>query len=189
MTQPLLFEVVSHAQSTASDEYYTPEFPFIAAVREVFDGRIDLDPASCLKANQHVRAEHYYTKESNGLNHPWQGNVFLNPPYSKMNGRCQVGVFFEKLLQEYHAGRVTQGILLCNVSTSAKWFHPLTDYPICFVNRRIAFLGNDGVTKSRPMYDNCFVYIGEQSHVFNHVFSSIGNVMVKAEELNGRESI
>ena len=64
--------------SCKSFEHYTPD-DYVEAARYVL-GRIDLDPASCALANQTVRAGRYYSKEDDGLQQPWFGNVYLNPP-------------------------------------------------------------------------------------------------------------
>lgn len=64
--------------SCKSFEHYTP-VEYIEAARYVL-GRIDLDPASCARANETVRASTYYTKEDDGLTQTWFGNVYLNPP-------------------------------------------------------------------------------------------------------------
>jgi hypothetical protein len=70
--------------SAASVEHFTPA-PVIAAARSVL-GAIDLDPASCLIANEVVRAEQIYTAADDGLSAPWVGRIFLNPPGGKTNG-------------------------------------------------------------------------------------------------------
>jgi len=102
----------------SSDERGTPSY-IIEAAREVM-GTIDLDPASCATANEVVRAARYYTKEQDGLTRPWFGNVWLNPPFS--NPLCRL--FMEKLPEEYHAGRITQAVVIVNAS-SGRWFHRL----------------------------------------------------------------
>jgi hypothetical protein len=40
----------------------------------------DVDP--CAGINSHVRAREYYFEQ--GLERPWRGRVWLNPPYSKI---------------------------------------------------------------------------------------------------------
>ena len=64
---------------TGNIENYTPNY-IMKSVREVLDN-IDLDPASCELAQNIVKAKEYYTEQSDGLNHEWYGNVYLNPPY------------------------------------------------------------------------------------------------------------
>jgi len=63
---------------SGGDEYYTP--------RWIFDGlglHFDLDPSSPLSGGGHVPATSKYTIEDDGLARPWQGLVWMNPPYSK----------------------------------------------------------------------------------------------------------
>ena len=93
----------------------------ITAAREVM-GSIDLDPASCAKANSIVRATHFFELPQDGMKENWEGNIFCNPPYSKIGGKSQVRLWFEKLINEYEQGLVKQGILLANVATATSYF-------------------------------------------------------------------
>jgi hypothetical protein len=65
-----------------SDAWFTP--PEIIEAARATMGGIDLDPASCARANEHVRATQFFDKEANGFTRPWHGKVFLNPP----GGHC-----------------------------------------------------------------------------------------------------
>jgi hypothetical protein len=65
-------------------EYRTPA-KYVEAARRVLGG-IDLDPASSAEANVVVRASKFFTKEDDGLKHPWAGRVWLNPPYCGLTG-------------------------------------------------------------------------------------------------------
>jgi hypothetical protein len=61
-----------------ADEWYTP--------KSLFDDlglKFDLDVASPIHSKIHVPAEHRYTINDNGLESPWFGRVWMNPPYSK----------------------------------------------------------------------------------------------------------
>ena len=61
-----------------SDEWYTP--------KELFDQlniNFDLDVASPIDNNSRVPASRKYTIEDDGLVLPWEGRVWMNPPYSK----------------------------------------------------------------------------------------------------------
>ncbi len=59
-------------------------------------GQIDLDPASCEFAQKRVKAKRYFTKQDDGLQQRWFGNVFLNPPYQMP----AIEQFTDKLLEE-----------------------------------------------------------------------------------------
>lgn len=65
--------------SSETVEHGTPP-EVVEAARVALGGTIDLDPASCDKANGYVRAVEYMTREDNGFLASWWGNVFLNPP-------------------------------------------------------------------------------------------------------------
>lgn len=82
------------AMNSGNNEWYTPT-EIIETARRVM-GSIDLDPASSEIANQTVKAETYYTAETNGLNKKWDGNVWLNPPYSTE----LIDKFVDKLVEQ-----------------------------------------------------------------------------------------
>ena len=70
--------------SSQSAEWLTPP-SILKLVQKVFGGEIDLDPCSEAETtdNPNVPAKKHYTKQSDGLKQPWQGKVFLNPPYGQ----------------------------------------------------------------------------------------------------------
>jgi ParB family chromosome partitioning protein len=57
-------------QTSGSVEWYTPP-EIIEAARKTL-GFITLDPFSCAKANENVKASIYYTKEDDGFNKPFK---------------------------------------------------------------------------------------------------------------------
>ena len=66
---------------TGEDEWHTPE-RYVELARKVL-GAFDLDPASSKKAQKVIKAEKFFTKKDNGLEHDWYGRVWLNPPYAQ----------------------------------------------------------------------------------------------------------
>jgi hypothetical protein len=152
-----------------SNDYYTPE-KYIAAVREVM-GDIDLDPASCTRANKTVKAKEIYTEADDGLNQDWYGRVFLNPPYGKLGS-----AFAAKLYESLGSG-VDEAVMLVNSrATDADWFQPCFNGVICFTDHRIDFDSPEEKATSST-HGSCFVYFGPNEEKFAAVFAQFGNVV------------
>jgi hypothetical protein len=135
-------------------------------------GGIDLDPATSEMANETVQADRYYTEHDDGLQHPWNGRVWLNPPYGQGSGQ-----FTTKLVEEHAAGRTTAAILLLNAyGFDSQWFQPLWNHPICFTNHRVQFTNPDRETGG-PANANIFVYLGTERALFANTFSQYGAVV------------
>lgn len=167
---PLLFDFDKSAPTVpTSDDWYTPK-QHIEAAREVM-GSIDLDPASSDLAQTAIRAGDYFTLENNGLNQPWHGRVWLNPPYSMP----AIRQFVDKLLIEYQSGRIAQAIVLTNNQTDTAWFHNLLAQvqAVCFTQGRIRFSspihGGDS-----PRQGQVFFYFGDDPDRFAAIFSVFG---------------
>ena len=103
------------ANNSGNNEWYTPS-EYIEAARKAM-GSIDTDPASNDIANKVVKAEKYYTIETDGLAHDWHGNVWMNPPYSS----DLITKFIEKLKEQ--RGNYEQAIILVNNATETQWFY------------------------------------------------------------------
>lgn len=152
-----------------SNDWYTPE-KYTAAVREVM-GDIDLDPASCAKANKTVKAKEFYSEDDDGLNQDWYGRVFLNPPYGKLGS-----AFAAKLYESLGSG-VDEAVLLVNSrATDADWFQPCFNGVVCFTDHRIDFDSPEDKPTSST-HGSCFVYFGPHEERFAEVFAKYGNVV------------
>ena len=154
-------------------EWYTPPV-YIEMAREVM-GCIDLDPASNKIAQKWIQAKCYYTKEDDGLNQKWFGNVWINPPY----GIKYPKLFLKKAIESHESGEIQQAIVLLN-RTGAAWYRELLGHcsAICEVKKRIAFLSPEEVQEKSPRYYNDFLYLGDRVAEFKKVFGVIGNVAV-----------
>ena len=150
------------------NEWYTPS-EIIEAAREVFHGFIDIDPASSDMANEVVKAEVYYTAETDGLAHHWYGNVWLNPPYSS----DLVEKFIHKLSDDEK--HIDSAIVLVNNATETAWFSELISMAsaVCFPRSRIKYYTPSGKTGS-PLQGQAIVYIGDEPSRFREVFSRFG---------------
>lgn len=156
---------------TGDQESYTPEL-YIEAARTVM-GSIDCDPASNEMAQKTVKAGVFFTKENDGLKQKWEGNIFLNPPYS----HPEVSQFVDKLLSELSDGQ--QAILLTNNNTDTVFFHKAIrqSTALCFTKGRISFYKADGETKTSPTNGQTFFYFGSNIDSFVQVFSEFGILM------------
>lgn len=88
------------------DDYYTP--------REVFDAlrlTFDLDVCAPPGGVPWLPAARYFTKADDGLSQPWEGRVWMNPPYS------QATAWVRRFIEHRH------GVALVGHAKSA--WHPL----------------------------------------------------------------
>ena len=84
--------------SSKTDLWYTP-LPIVEMARAVLGGIINLDPASDAFGNSRVEANMYFTEEHDGLQHPWYGQIFCNPPGGKLGNKSRMKLFWQKLMR------------------------------------------------------------------------------------------
>lgn len=121
---------MTQANQWTDDDWLTPP-----ALLSLF-GPFDLDPCSPVNRPWSTAAKHYSIKE-NGLKQPWEGRVWMNPPYSEM------GPWIEKMLAHMN------GMALVNARTETKWFFKgvwNAAHAVFFFKGRIPFLRPDGST-------------------------------------------
>lgn len=170
------YEEFAQRKSTAErlvasdeNEWYTPA-KYVASVRKVMGG-IDLDPASCEAANATVEATTFY--ETEGLEQPWSGRVFLNPPYGRL-----AGDFATRLVDEYEAGRLDAAVLLVNAHcTDTDWFQRVWTGTLCFTDHRIDFDSGQRDKTSTSTHGSVFAYFGPDGHKFADEFARHGVVV------------
>lgn len=155
------------AYNSGNNEWYTPK-EFIEAATAVMGG-IDLDPASSEIANKTVNAKQFYTVEDNGLEKPWFGNVWLNPPYAS----DLIGKFADKLVDELK--HIKQAIVLVNNATETEWFYTMVVQAtaVCFPRSRVRFVTPDGTTGA-PLQGQAILYFGPDVNRFINVFDEKG---------------
>jgi phage N-6-adenine-methyltransferase len=156
---------------TGENEWYTPG-QHIELARQVL-GTIDLDPASSHVANQTVKAERFFSQETNGLEKEWAGNVWLNPPYAQP----AIAQFADKMVAEWQSGRVAAAIVLTHNYTDTAWFQTLARAAaaICFTRGRVRFVSPAGELAA-PTQGQAFFYFGHEVDIFADVFGQIGFV-------------
>ena len=155
------------ANNSGNNEWYTPA-EYIEAARKAM-GSIDTDPARNDIANKVVKAEKYYTIETNGLAHDWTGNVWMNPPYSS----DLISKFVEKLKEQ--RANYNQAIILVNNATETQWFYEIVKIAsaVCFPKSRVKFYMPDGKTGA-PLQGQAVLYVGDNYEKFISAFGGIG---------------
>lgn len=174
--------------SAESAEWYTPPY-IIDVVREILDGHIDLDPASCEQANAIVRAKHFFNE--NGESRRWPSDittVFCNPPNGKGYPRGTVRAFWERcaleILRPFTLLR--KGIFLCYSleqlqSLQNSKYRP-TRFAVIFPRKRISFISPKGESNS-PTHANALIYMckslsKEEIERVSQIADKIGSMMV-----------
>jgi phage N-6-adenine-methyltransferase len=170
------------ASGTGENEWHTPK-EFLSAARDVL-GEFDLDPASTALAQLTVRATRYFTRETDGLQQPWHGRVWLNPPYAQPF----IASFVLKLVTEVRAGRVTAAILLTHNYTDTTWFHEAASAcaAICFTRGRVRFVSPSGELAA-PTQGQAFFYFGTEPERFAERFATVGFVVTPARARGAAE--
>jgi len=165
------------SQNSGENEWYTPS-EYIVSAKEVM-GEIDLDPASCEKANKIVGAKKIYTEETDGLDekNKWAGKVWMNPPY---DGKL-IKLFASRYAEGVVSGKVTvegitEGIVLVNNATETGWFAELVSVSsaVVFVTKRIRFIDTFGNASGSPLQGQALIYSGDRPARFLKEFAKFG---------------
>ncbi|WAC50430.1 DNA N-6-adenine-methyltransferase [Frigoribacterium sp. SL97] len=133
-----------------SFEWYTPPVIF-----ESLGLEFDLDPCSPGAGKSFVPARKHYTIDDDGLASPWEGTVFMNPPYG-----AHTPVWMKKLAEH------GDGIALVFARTDVRWFQDVAGGAsmVCFVSGRIKFFkGNITEQGGTPGAGSMLVAFGEKS--------------------------
>lgn len=166
--------------TSSTGDWYTPP-EIVEAVRDLFDGRIDLDPCSNSHEAPNVPALVHFTREDDGLSRPWSGRVYLNPPYGK-----GIGPWIEKVREEHEAGRVTAAVVLVKAATDTRWFRVLSErYPRCEVAGRLKFSG----CKAPAPFPSVLFYLGDEVQRFADVFARFGVLVAPLPAARGAEEV
>jgi hypothetical protein len=162
------WEPTDGLMSSNTPEWYTPHH-IIERVVEALGG-VDLDPCSNRYGEPRVPAAEHYRE--NGLDRPWRGRVYMNPPYGKT-----IGAWVDKLAEEFEYGNVTEAIALVPARPDTAWWAHLPASVVCFVTGRLAF--SDSPTPAP--FPSAALYLGGRQREFAETFMDIGNVWVRLE--------
>jgi ParB family chromosome partitioning protein len=167
-------EVKKHvhvSQNSGENEWYTPP-QFIESARLVM-GSIDTDPASNPIANATVKATRFFTKDEDGLQQKWEGNVWMNPPYAQP----LMSQFAEAISEKFESGEIDQAIILVNNATETQWFQRMASVAsaVCFPKSRVKFLDPNG-KPGAPLQGQAIIYMGDSKRVFRDEFRKYGAI-------------
>ena len=137
----------------ASDDWYTPP-EILDAIGETYD----LDPCAPEygRAYYSVRARHEITIHGDGLAQPWEGFVFMNPPFGGRNGHLP---WLRKFLAHGN------GIAIVRAYTSSAWFHDYATkaHCMCFPRGKTKFVRPDGTIGKAPGHGVVLLGMGERA--------------------------
>lgn len=110
-----------------SSEWFTPPHVFTALGVE-----FDIDVCAPLGGVEWIPARRFFSAADDGLSQPWEGRVWMNPPY----GRA-LPTWTDRMAQ--HA----EGVALVFARTDTAWFHRAveTASALCFIRGRLSFIG------------------------------------------------
>lgn len=152
-------------------DYGTPPELVDLLAKRWAGGAFDLDPAA---SDRYHVTQRYFTPADNGLLLPWEGRVFLNPPYGR-----EEEAWLVKAIQEVMAGRASVVVALLPAKTGKHWWdrYIVADvgYPgvidlrfpvrhVWFIPGRIQFVG----AKSTANFDNVVVVFERYAVVPRH---------------------
>ena len=127
---------VHAGNSSGQDLWQTPKALMLSLVR-VF-GEFDLDPCAPRRRDYHT-AKRGFTAEDDGLNRPWFGRVFINPPYSNLS------YWVDKMVTEATSDKVSLLTALVPARTDTKWWHNAVQSgaTVLFLKGRLKFGESD----------------------------------------------
>lgn len=156
--------------TSASPEWYTP-MEVVERVVGLF-GTIDLDPCSNSTGEPRIPAAKHYREAENGLDQPWRGKVYMNPPYGR-----EIGAWVDKLAEEFEYGNVPEAIALVPARTDTSWWAHLPATMVCFVTGRLTFSDHENAAP----FPSAVCYLGSDSTRFAEQFITLGLVYVRLE--------
>jgi phage N-6-adenine-methyltransferase len=117
--------------SSQSDDWETPQNLFDSI--NVMHGPFNLDVCASI-AN--AKCSNFFTVKENGLNQPWTGICWMNPPYGKT-----IGMWMQKAYSESQNG--VKVVCLVPARTDTAWWHKWAmKGEITFLRGRVKFGGH-----------------------------------------------
>lgn len=133
--------------SSTTDVWATPQ-RFFDELNSEFNFELDV-----CATPENAKCRRFYTKEQDGLAHPWTGRVWCNPPYGR-----EIGKWVKKAFETAARGGLV--VMLLPARTDTRWFH---DYiygkaEVRFIRGRLKF----GDSKNSAPFPSMVVIFGEK---------------------------
>jgi hypothetical protein len=166
--------------NTLSQHWCTPQ-KYVTAVREMFNGSIELDPCSNIFSIVNANVE-YMLPQNDGLSEDWNfRTIYVNPPYGADRIRGTTIKNWLKKCMGAHKKYGSEVLALIPVATNTthwKYYVFGEAASICFLyDTRLKFIINgDDDNKGAPMAC-CMVYWGKNVAKFQSIFLKFGAVI------------
>lgn len=159
----IFFSETGIAFSDLNNELYTPRELITAAKKVIQKEKFDLDPASCVFANElHIPpiAEIIYDELTDGFRQPWHGDVWLSPPLGFENdGSSKQSKWFLAAEKKYANGEISSAMILLKTDFGCSWFLRVQNYPHVIFNNRLCFRTPTGREKGLQDESHVLVYM------------------------------
>ena len=154
--------MTSYPRGNGPVEWGTPNHIF-DALDELY--KFDLDP--CAGKARYAKCEVHFTPHEDGLKQPWNGRVFLNPPYGR-----HLKYWMKKASLELTVGDAEVIVALIPASIGTQWFHEYV-FPhikkMIFVRGRVSFIDLDGTKNAvSANHDSIIVELQRNKLVSTH---------------------
>ena len=157
----------SHAGNSSNHHGWETPKDLLEQLYTVF-GEFSLDPCSPTRHKRcaPVRAKMHFTAEENGLELPWFGNVFCNPPYGR--ALCH---WVTKAYEESRCGNTQTIVMLIPARTDTKFWHQsiVGKATIFFLKGRLKFGNADQVAP----FPSCLVVWGASEDLVNIIQAAL----------------
>lgn len=175
--------------NSLSQDWCTPP-KYVNAVKQMFDGEIQLDP--CSNESSIVKAKtEFILPKNNGLIKDWNyKTIYINPPYGADRQRGTTIKDWLKKCYEAHYNYNSEILALVPVATNtAHWKHYVFGKAesICFLyDTRLKFLVNGSTNNKGAPMSCCMIYWGKDINKFRNIFIKFGAVVDISDIKNKR---
>lgn len=128
-----------------TDQWATPDYIF-NTYNSVYNFTLD----ACA-SHWNYKVDNYYTEEDNGLEQPWTGVVWCNPPYGR-----QIKHWIRKGYEASKAGATVVMLIPARTDT-AYWHEYVMKGKITFLRGRLKFIRPDGTEGDAAPFPSAIV--------------------------------